>query len=131
MNRKIWTLILSVVAVIVLGLGVYLITNTTKATSDGEVTIIFETIDEEKVEKVVTFKQGDSLHQLICDSFNNVVFDNGFLSAIESYVTPADYQTFICLYVNGNVSSVGIDSIELEDNMVILLKVEKNTYVEG
>lgn len=131
MNKKIWTLILSVIAVVVLGVGVYLITSSSKATSAGEVTIIFETIDEEKTEKVITYQEDDSLHQLICESFNNVVFTNGMLMAIESYVTPENYETFICVYVNGETSMVGIDSIELQDNMVVLLKVEKNTYVEG
>lgn len=131
MNKKIWTLILSVIAVVVLGVGVYLITSSSKATSAGEVTIIFETIDEEKTEKVIAYQEDDSLHQLICESFNNVVFTNGMLMAIESYVTPENYETFICVYVNGETSMVGIDSIELQDNMVVLLKIEKNTYVEG
>ena len=40
---------------------------------------------------------------------------------IEDYKTPANWETFLSVYVDGKMSMVGITDIVLEDDMVVSL----------
>ena len=71
--------------------------------------------------KEIVYYEGDTLTQLITDNFDNVVFDMGMLLEIEDYKTPADWSTFIYVYVNGEESNVGISDIVIANGMKISL----------
>ena len=43
------------------------------------------------------------------------------LMEIENYKTPADWSTFISVYINGEMSMVGISDIVIADGMKISL----------
>ena len=45
------------------------------------------------------------------------------LMTFEDYVTPADWSSYICIYVNDEMSMVGILEIEFENNTKISLVI--------
>ena len=78
--------------------------------------------------KDIIYFEGDTLTLLISDNFENVVFDNGMLMEIEDYKTPADWSTFISVYVNDEMSMVGISNIVIADGMKISLIITEYIY---
>ena len=124
------TIAISVVAAIGLFFVIYFITSGTKADSEGTVVIELIDIDESIIKtKEIEFYVEDTLSKVISDNFENVVFDKGMLMNIENYVTPTDdWSTFISVYVNGEMSMVGINDIKLEDGLKVSLIITENTY---
>ena len=128
-KKNLLTLILSLVGVVVLCLAIYFISSSFKSNSDGEITVIVEMLDGTvEKEKTIEFNEGDELVTLISENFDNVVFDNGMIMAIESYTTPSDWSTFLCVYVDGNMSMVGLSEIEFTDGTEIKLVVTEFIY---
>ena len=128
-KKNLLTLILSIVGVVVLCLAVYFISSSFKSNSDGEITVIVEMLDGTvEKEKTIEFNEGDELVTLISENFDNVVFDNGMIMSIESYTTPSDWSTFLCVYVDGNMSMVGLSEIEFTDGTEIKLVVTEFIY---
>ncbi len=87
-------------------------------------TIIIEVIDlngDTIKEKSINFSEGDLLETLIESNFDNVTFNSGMLMSIENYVTPTDWSTFICVYVDDVMSEVGISDIKFYDGCKISL----------
>ena len=93
-----------------------------KAKGDGAIIVELLDVDNSMIKsKDIIYYEGDILTQLITDNFDNVVFDSGMLMEIEDYKTPADWSTFICVYVEGEMSMVGIDDIVIANGMKISL----------
>ena len=93
-----------------------------KAKGDGAIIVELLDVDNSMIKsKDIIYYEGDILTQLITDNFDNVVFDSGMLMEIENYKTPADWSTFICVYVNGEMSMVGIGDIVIANGMKISL----------
>ena len=130
MKRKtLITIISSIVAVVILVACIVLINNHYQAKYDGKIEI--EVVDLEGniiEEKKIKFASGDTLEGLITKEFDSVVFENGMLMDIEGYQTPDDWSTFVCVYVDDEMSQVGISEIKFEDGTVISLRVTKNMY---
>ena len=131
--KKINIILTSVISVLCLAalIIVLVIKNTDqKAKVDGTIIVELLDIDNSIIKsKEVGYYVDDTLTQLIIDNFDNVVFDKGMLMEIEDYKTPADYSTFLCVYVNGEMSMVGISDIEIANGMKISLIITENTYV--
>lgn len=92
--------------------------------TSGSGNIKVELVDLEGIvikEQSIEFDSDDTLKELIESNFNNVVFDNGMLMEIEDYKTPANWETFLSVYVDGKMSMVGITDIVLVDDMVVSL----------
>ena len=93
-----------------------------KAKGDGTIIVELLDVDNSMIKsKDIIYYDGDVLTQLITDNFDNVVFDSGMLMEIENYKTPADWSTFICVYVDGEMSMVGISDIVIANGMKISL----------
>ena len=93
-----------------------------KAKGDGAIIVELLDVDNSMIKsKDIIYFENDTLTQLITDNFDNVVFDKGMLMEIENYKTPADWSTFICVYVNGEMSMVGISDIVIANGMKISL----------
>ncbi|MBQ4253404.1 MAG: hypothetical protein II712_01115 [Erysipelotrichaceae bacterium] len=89
---------------------------------DGSIRIEVLDIDRKEVKtKTIKFKEGDTLVKLIEDNFDNVLFKDGMLMNIETLETPADWSTFICVYVDDVMSEVGIEQIQFKDGTKISL----------
>lgn len=115
-------IILSVIAVGIIALSVYFLKDSFKPDYDGVIMIEVINLDNEVVKaKEITFKENDELTILIENNFNNVTYQNGMIMSIEDYNTPADWSTFISIYVDNKMSEVGLSDIEFKDGTKISL----------
>jgi hypothetical protein len=115
-------IILSVIAVGIIALSVYLLKDSFKPDYDGVITVEVINLDNEVVKtKEITFKENDELTILIENNFNNVTYQNGMIMSIEDYNTPTDWSTFISIYVDDKMSEVGLSDIEFKDGTKISL----------
>ena len=123
--KKINIILTSVISFLCLAaLIVVVVIKNTEQKAKGDGTIIVELLDIDNSmikSKDIIYFENDTLTQLITDNFDNVVFDKGMLMEIENYKTPADWSTFICVYVNGEMSMVGISDIVIANGMKISL----------
>ena len=128
-KKLILTIILSVVAVIIFVVASLMLKNHFTSDSDGQIQVeIIELDGTTKVEKIIDFNEGDTLDQLLSDNFDNVVIENGMLMSIEDYNTPSDWSTFISIYVDNEMSMVGLLDIEFTDGTVISLVITEFIY---
>ena len=61
-------------------------------------------------------------------NFDNVVFENGMLMSIDTFTTPSDWSTFISVYVDDEMSMVGLLDIQFTDGTKISLVMTEFTY---
>lgn len=109
-------IVISIIAIILLVVCGYLTTK--KAFMKGEGHIIVEVIDlngSKIKEKELNYNTGDDILTLIQNSFDNVRFDGNMIMDIESITTPDDWSTFISVYVNDEMSMVGLQEIKFND----------------
>ena len=66
--------------------------------------------------ELIKFNEGDTLVKLLQDNYDNVTIENGMIMTFEDYVTPSDWSSYICIYVNDEMSMVGILEIQFENN---------------
>ena len=125
MNKKrIIQIIVSVVGVAILALCIVLLSRTFAPKSDGEIEVAYINVENEVVKEVkIEFDEGDLLIDLLKENFDNVVFENGMLMAIEDFVTPSDWSLWIAIYVDGQMSNVGLKDIVFTDGTEIDLKI--------
>lgn len=113
---------LSVVALGVLVLGIILLHSSFKPDYDGIITVEVVGLDGSTIkEKEIEFNEGDLLIDLIEHNFNNVTYQNGMIMSIEDYNTPIDWSTFLSIYVNDEMSEVGLSDIKFIDGTKISL----------
>ena len=70
-------------------------------------------------ERQIEFNVGDTLDQLLKENYENVVITDGMIMSIETFTTPSDWSTFISIYVNDEMSMVGLLDIKFEDGTKI------------
>ena len=123
-KKLILNIVLSVLALAVVILCVFLLKDSFKPSYDGVITVEYVDVEGNvKKQKEITFVEGDSLTTLIEENFENVTFDNGMLMTIEDFVTPPTWQYFIYVLVDGEASQVGISDIEFTNGTKITLQV--------
>ena len=121
-NNIILTSVISFLCLAALIVVVIIKNTNEKAKGDGAIIVELLDVDNSMIKsKDIIYYEGDILTQLITDNFDNVVFDSGMLMEIENYKTPADWSTFICVYVNGEMSMIGISDIVIANGMKISL----------
>ena len=123
-KKLILKIVLSVVALGLIALSVYLLKDSFKPSYDG--IIIVEVIDLDGSvikEKEILFKEQDLLVDLISYNFENVTYNDGMIMSIENFTTPADWSKFISIYVNDEMSNVGLKDIVFVDGTKISLIV--------
>ena len=114
--------ILSVVALGVIVLCLVLLHNSFKPDYDGIVTVEVIDLDGSIIKKKeIEFKENDQLMNLIENNFNNVTYQNGMIMSIEDYNTPSDWSTFLSIYVDDEMSMVGLADIVFIDGTKISL----------
>lgn len=123
-KKLILNIALSVLALAVVILCVFLLKDSFRPTYDGVITVEYVDVEDNvKKQKEITFVEGDSLTALIEENFENVTFDNGMLMTIEDFVTPPTWQYFIYVLVDDEASQVGISDIEFTNGTKITLQV--------
>lgn len=97
--------------------------------ADGSIQV--EVIDLEQnvlQDKSVEFMEGDTLVDLVEENFDNVTIDNGMLMTIDELTTPEDWSSFICIYVDDEMSEVGINDIVVKDGMKVSFIMTELNY---
>ena len=121
-NNIILTSVISFLCLVALVVVVIIKNTEEKAKGDGTIIVELLDVDNSMIKsKDIIYFENDTLTQLITENFDNVVFDKGMLMEIENYKTPADWSTFISVYVNGELSMIGISDIVIADGMKISL----------
>lgn len=119
-----------VVTLLVVGFlfGFFLVQQSNEARNSGEVTIQVIYTDDLMFEEVLTFKVGDTLMGLLITNYEIEYIS--YLGLGRMITKIRDLQqtqnAYIMIFVDGELSSVGIDLIELEDGIVVSFKLIKN-----
>ena len=118
MNKKklILSSVLSVLALAIIIVCYILIAKPFTPKADGEIQIVLVDLDGTIVSE---FNVGDTLDQLLKENYENVVIADGMIMSIETFTTPSDWSTFISIYVNDEMSMVGLLDIKFEDGTKI------------
>ena len=122
MNKKklILTSVLSVISLAVIILCYILIAKPFATKADGEIQIVLVDLDGTVLsDKQIEFNVGDTLEQLLKENYENVVITDGMIMSIETFTTPSDWATFISIYVDDEMSMVGLLDIQFEDGTKI------------
>lgn len=122
MNKKklILSSVLSVLALAVIIVCYVLIAKSFTPKADGEIQIVLVDLDGTIVsDKKIEFIVGDTLDQLLKENYKNVDITDGMIMSIETFTTPSDWSTFISIYVNDEMSMVGLLDIQFEDGTKI------------
>ena len=128
-NKTLVKVIATLLAVAVIVFAGLKIKDTYLVKYDGKITVEVRDLNNAEVKtKTIRFKQGDTLTKLIEDNFENVLFSDGMLMNIETLVTPADWSSFICVYVDDKMSEVGIGQIQFTDGTKISLIMTELVY---
>ena len=70
----------------------------------------------------------DTGDMILKENYDNVVFENGMIMSIESMTTAPDWSYFISIYVNGEMSQVGLFDIPFTDGMWISFEMTEFVY---
>ena len=122
MNKKklILSSVLSVILLGILVLCVYLIKDKFKSDTDGEIQIVIIDLDKNIIsDQKISFKNGDTLDKLLQDNYDNVVITDGMIMSIDNFTTASDWSYFISIYVNDEMSTVGLLDIEFTNGTKI------------
>lgn len=130
MSKKlniILTIIISLIACIGIVFTIIFINNPDFAKTKGTVTIELVDLDDKKVlSKDINFKEKDTLVSIVSDEFDNVLIENGMVITIEELTTDTiNWSVYISILVNGEYSMVGINDIELVDELIVTFKMEE------
>ncbi|MGM9947213.1 DUF4430 domain-containing protein [Floccifex sp.] len=97
--------------------------------ADGSIQIEVIDLDQNVLQdKNVEFMEGDTLVNLVEENFDNVTIDNGMLMTIDELTTPEDWSSYICIYVDDQMSEVGINDIVVKDGMKVSFIMTELNY---
>lgn len=109
-------IVISIIAIILLVTCGYLVTKKTSMKGEGHIIVEVIDLNGSKIkEKELDYNSGDDIISLIQSNFDNVKFDGNMIMNIESIVTPDDWSTFISVYLNDEMSMVGLKEIKFSD----------------
>ena len=112
--------LLTLIAVLMVFVCMLVIKLTSGPKSDGTIEVTVVDINGQTIaDKKIDFDEGDEIETLLKNNFENVEVKDGFLYSIDELTTPEDWSTFICLYFDGEMSSVGILEVQYKDGTVI------------
>lgn len=125
-SKKILVTVVVLVAIVAALFGRQILS---QSKADGSIQV--EVIDLEQnvlQDKSVDFMEGDTLVDLVEENFDNVTIDNGMLMTIDELTTPEDWSSFICIYVDDEMSDVGINDIVVKDGMKVSFIMTEFNY---
>ena len=123
-------IVLAVVAVIVIVLCSLFVSGKfdSRTARDGSIEIKLVNLDG-SVESDNTFQyaSGATLVNILENNYSNVVITDNMLMSIEDFTTPDDWSSYIAIYVDGEMSQVGVNEINLFDYSVITFQMTEYT----
>ena len=129
MSKKFKKIVLTIISLLVLVLGSLYLSNNFTSKTQGDVLIELIDIDGNISDsRRIDYQKGDTLVSLIESNYDNVLIENGMLMTIEDFETASDWSTFISIYVNDEMSMVGINDIEFDDNTKVSFIMTEFVY---
>ena len=124
-KELIFKIVVTFIGIVVVALvGIFLLRDNTSDTK-GDITIEVINLNGEKViNDKISFKEGDTLLGLLKENYELISDDSygsTFIYDIDEVKTGND--TFLGIYVNDEMSMVGVDLIELEDGLIVSFRV--------
>lgn len=123
-------IILTIIVLIIVSLVSIFLLKTKESTTKGIVIIeVIELNNEKVIYDEIPFKEGDTLLGLLKANYtlrSDDSYGSTFLYDINDVKTGND--TFLGIYVNGEMSMVGVDLIELSDGLVVSFRVTLIDY---
>lgn len=118
-------IVVTFIGIVVVALvGIFLLRDNTSDTK-GDITIEVIDLNGEKViNDKISFKEGDTLLGLLKENYelrSDDSYGSTFIYDIDEVKTGND--TFLGIYVNDEMSMVGVDLIELEDGLIVSFRV--------
>lgn len=108
MKKKILPIVITIIALIVLGVSIYYINKPTVTDTRGEITIILIDKDLNEIDnKKIKFEEGNTFVELLNNNYDIVVEDGMLLKigSLEAYNTEKE---FIKIYIECDPSNKGI-----------------------
>ena len=97
--------------------------------SDGQIQVqLIDLEGKTTIERKIDFEEGDTLQFLLEENFDNVVIENGMIMSIENFTTASDWSSFISIYVDNEMSQVGLLEIEFTDGTLISFVMTEFIY---
>ena len=120
---------LSIIALVAIVVAVVIILKRPVSEEPGQIQIELIDIDKNIIsKKTFQFEPNDTLFKIL-DSNYEVSYEvsayGKFLTKIDDLVAPKDGSTFIRIEINGEIATVGIDGIKLENNHTITFRIVK------
>ncbi len=129
-KKLILPIALSIIGVAILTICVLLLKDTFVSKSDGTIQIVLVDIEGNTVsDKKIDFNEGDKLVDLLNHNYKNVVITDSMIMSIEDFTTASDWSEFILIYVDDEMSMVGVLDIEFTDGTKISFVMTK--YVQS
>lgn len=123
-------IILTIIVLIIVSLVSIFLLKTKESTTKGIVIIeVIELNNEKVIYDEIPFKEGDTLLGLLKANYtlrSDDSYGSTFLYDINDVKTGND--TFLGIYVNGEMSMVGVDLIELVDGLIVSFRVTLIDY---
>jgi hypothetical protein len=124
-KELIFKIVVTFIGIVVVALvGIFLLRDNTSDTK-GDITIEVINLNGEKViNDKISFKEGDTLLGLLKENYelrSDDSYGSTFIYDIDDVKTGND--TFLGIYVNDEMSMVGVDLIELEDGLIVSFRV--------
>ncbi len=128
-NKTLVKIIATVIALAVIVFAGLKLKDSYLINSDGKIEVLIVNLENVEIKhKTIRFREGDTLVKLLEDNFDNVLMKDGMLMNIETLETPADWSSFICIYVDDKMSEVGIEQIKFTDGTKISLVMTELVY---
>lgn len=137
-NKLFLKILITVACLTILIVSLLVYHNCTNNTNDNnnnnetiKITIILEdSFSSRYEEKEISFISGESLKAIIEKNYTCNI-ENGFLNEINGMKSENIYEYFICLYVNDEVSNVGVADVYPKDGDIIKFKMTSVSELYG
>ena len=135
-NKLFLKILITVACLTILIVSLLVYRNCTNNINDNnnetiKITIILEdSFSSRYEEKEISFISGESLKVIIEKNYTCNI-ENGFLNEINGMKSENIYEYFICLYVNDEVSNVGVADVYPKDGDIIKFKMTSVSELYG
>lgn len=118
-------LVVTFIGIVVVALvGVFLLKENTSETKGNIIVEVIDLKGEKVIDDKISFKEGDTLLGLLKEHYelrSDDSYGSTFIYDIDDVKTGND--TFLGIYVNNEMSMVGVDLIELQDGLIVSFRV--------
>ena len=125
MNKKIFPIIITIIAIFVLGISIYYVNKPVEADTKGEITVILIDKSLNEVDnKKIKFEEGSTFVELLENNFD-VVIEDGMLLKIDSLEAYNTEKEFIKIYIECDPSNKGVKLITPKDGTIYRFVIEE------